>query len=508
MSALLLFASFCTASALLATSSVNQRARSPRMVLAASSVNQRTRSPRMVGGGAAGTAAGGGGDLSGGGDSERNKQIATLRNLFNAPDAIAEETSESSSDVDNARKLGLLRDLPLCRYSWCLLPGHQIAMSVWQPQYTLMFNRLLADPAPHYYLHVLLPGGAESLGEPGYELEPGSKSSLMGTLCRVAVAQRNQDSTLTLVVQGLGRGVVLRPTQMLPYSRGDVQLLPDSEALLASALASERAMAKLSIEAPPSRAIRRRMVAAGAAAELEAYLPYEAQQISVDAGGHLAPLNQFNASAGAAVFEAAPLAMEAALVGITMPREEPDELFSGSEATRLLDEAMDSATDSAAGATLVVEGLETLEMLEVQTWLELDVLLQTMRKTTQRAVPIPSQILGLLPPAPESGWPEDFELQVVAARLALDYNLQNEAYIGPDGDVRKMSYVPVDAAYPARKRAERLSWVIWAIIGNQKIGVNAYGGSPYQKVIEAEGTSERLRLVLMRLREIQRELQA
>ena len=85
----------------------------------------------MVGGGAAGTAAGGGGDLSGGGDSERNKQVAALRNLFNAPDADAapgEEVIGAVSDKEAARKRGLLLDLPLVRYSWCILPHHQIAM--------------------------------------------------------------------------------------------------------------------------------------------------------------------------------------------------------------------------------------------------------------------------------------------------------------------------------------------------------------------------------------------
>ena len=98
------------------------------------------------------------------------------------------------------------------------------ARSVWQPQYTLLFSNLLAQPPPHYYLHVLLPGGAESLGEPGYELEPGTKASLVGTLTRIVFARRNEDATLTLVVQGLCRGAVLRPTQYLPYSRGDVQV--------------------------------------------------------------------------------------------------------------------------------------------------------------------------------------------------------------------------------------------------------------------------------------------
>ena len=138
--------------------------------------------------GAAGTAAGGGGDLSGGGDEERNAQIAALRDLFAAPaaDVTGEESVATPSGTDDARRLGLFLDMPLVRYSWCLLPHTQVAMSVWQPQYTLLFNKLLGEPGPHYYLHVLLPGGAESLGQSGYELSPGSKASLTGTLCRIA----------------------------------------------------------------------------------------------------------------------------------------------------------------------------------------------------------------------------------------------------------------------------------------------------------------------------------
>ena len=70
-----------------------------------------------------------------------------------------------------------------------------------------------------------------------------------------------------------------------------------------------------------------------------------------------------------------------------------------------------------------------------------------------------------------------------------------------------ISYVPADAAYPPRKRAERLSWVLWAVIGDQKVGVNAFGGSPYQALIEADGTAERLRLVRAKLREIKGRLE-
>ena len=201
------------------------------------------------------------------------------------------------------------------------------------------------------------------MGEPGYELEPGSKASLMGTLCRVAVGQRNADSTLTLVVQGLGRGVVLRPTQMLPYSRGDVQLLPDCEALLAGALASERVLGTAAVAAP-ARAVKRRLVAAAAAAELEAHLPYEAVKVSVDAGGHLAPLNQLNVSAAAAVLAAAAPAVEEAIRGALSSLDgSGGPLYEGSAALRLLDGAVEAAERVAAGGEEAAADIGA-EMLE------------------------------------------------------------------------------------------------------------------------------------------------
>ena len=181
------------------------------------------RSAPLLMSGAAGTAAGGGGDLSGGNDEERNAQLASLRNMmFAAPE---EAEVPGASEVDSAERVGgLLLDLPLVRYSWCILPHHQIAMSVWQPQYTLLFDKLLAQPPPHYYLHVLLPGGAESLGQPGYELEPGTKSSLVGTLTRVVFARRNVTPRLSLTLNfTLTRTLtctltLARPTRRSPLS--------------------------------------------------------------------------------------------------------------------------------------------------------------------------------------------------------------------------------------------------------------------------------------------------
>ena len=264
---------------------------SPATLMLGWLVAQRTpaRSAPVLMSGAVGTAAGGGGDLSGGNDEARNAQLATLRNMMFAEPDEAEARGATEAEARGATEAervgGLLLDLPLVRYSWCLLPHHQIAMSVWQPQYTLLFDKLLAQPAPHYYLHVLLPGGAESLGQPGYELEPGTKSSLVGTLVRIVFARRNADATLTLVVQGLCRGAVLRPTQYLPYSKGDVQVLPDAEALRVAARAAARFTRGRPAAAAPSAAARRRMVAAAASVEASCWFGYEAVQLAVDEEG-------------------------------------------------------------------------------------------------------------------------------------------------------------------------------------------------------------------------------
>ena len=80
-------------------------------------------------------------------------------------------------------------------------------------------------------------------------------------------------------------------------------------------------------------------------------------------------------------------------------------------------------------------GLE--EFQQVQVWLELDELLRTLGRSSPASVPVPSQILGLLPPPPAGGWPDAFALADVAAKLA-ERNVE--------GDDEKIAggYVEVD----------------------------------------------------------------
>ena len=133
----------------------------------------------------------------------------------------------------------------------------------------------------------------------------------------------------------------------------------------------------------------------------------------------------------------------------------------------------------------------------------------------ETTVPVPSQLLGLLPQPPAAGWPETFELARIAQKLEEKYNELEPYYnlvgrgedkAGSPAATRAQSYVPADPAYAPRKRAERFSWLIWVLIGDQKVGVNSFSGSPYQALIEAHGTAERLRLALRKMREVKEAL--
>ena len=187
--------------------------------------------------------------------------------------------------------------------------------------------------------------------------------------------------------------------------------------------------------------------------------------------------------------------------------------------------AEEEAEGGAAEAEAEAVEAEELAALELQVWLELDALLTAVTAARPRPpsapppapLAVPQQLLGLMPPPPAGGWPEDCALAAAAAaRKARSESELDTKPVTPKGEGGgdqqpddepdaaaqvDQGYVPVAAAYPARKRAERLSWAIWAVIGDQKVGVNAFGGSPYQPLLEADGTAERLRAARLKLRE-------
>jgi hypothetical protein len=94
------------------------------------------------------------------------------------------------------------------------------------------------------------------------------------------------------------------------------------------------------------------------------------------------------------------------------------------------------------------EELRALASLETQVWLELDALLRAIasRLPPGRPAPVPSQLLGLLPPPPDAGWPDSFALAEVGARLEARYRGAMA-----EGELRGdlcWSYVPYEHGLP------------------------------------------------------------
>ena len=119
------------------------------------------------------------GDLAGGQNVERNAQVAALKKAFynsEAPDraggggGFAEGTGQVSL-------LGVLRDMPVCRWEMHMLPGFNHVLNVWQPMYTHMFEAILAQKQPWYYVHLQTPGGTKNLMHPDFNLGRNSEKS-------------------------------------------------------------------------------------------------------------------------------------------------------------------------------------------------------------------------------------------------------------------------------------------------------------------------------------------
>jgi hypothetical protein len=241
------------------------------------------------------------GDLEDGTNAERNAQIASLKKSFySAPTSRDERIPEEeqvgtpTATAGEVSLLGVLRDMPLCRWEMTMLPGYNQVLNVWQPMYTHMFETIIAKEEPWYYVHLQTPGGSKNLMNPEFGLDnPDSKTPRVGVLMRVIKAERRQDSRLTCVVQGLSRVRVLEETQKEPYARATVQHLPDDELTrVYYSRAQEILLARVSNEPAGTQVGVRRVEGwvhtvahAAAVASQVGWQPFESETVSLTDGG-------------------------------------------------------------------------------------------------------------------------------------------------------------------------------------------------------------------------------
>ena len=142
--------------------------------------------------------------------------------------------------------------------------------------------------------------------------------------------------------------------------------------------------------------------------------------------------------------------------------------------------------------------------MERNVWIALDTMLRLLTTINpQLQIPVPSQLLGLLPIEKESGsddndtsiaWPIGFKLEEYATQLQA-----NNAIIGTTS---KSPFIRVseNTSYPMARRAARLSYSIWIILESISMLQGSSAGSPgpsfptKQQILEETAIYKRLQM--------------
>mmetsp|Transcript_6969 Transcript_6969/g.10813 ORF Transcript_6969/g.10813 Transcript_6969/m.10813 type:complete len:644 (+) Transcript_6969:30-1961(+) len=115
---------------------------------------------------------------------------------------------------------------------------------------------------------------------------------------------------------------------------------------------------------------------------------------------------------------------------------------------------------SSISSTPTSTSVEAVQMMEYHLWRSLDNMLRLLSMVSSASVPLPSQLMGLLPKRDD--WPADFLLEGAAT------SLENSG--GNIGTSFKSPFVRVDqvaassSKYSPLRRAHRLSYVIWMLL--------------------------------------------
>jgi hypothetical protein len=416
----------------------------------------------------------------------RMKLVRQLQKSFykdeEGPTLSEAASSESSSSTDAT----IISNLPLWRVQWTELPGSQNVLNVHVPHYTNMFQKILRGKSRewgddgsdgnddsedimkqqhHYFGHIFLPGGSENLDDPSYELQVGD----IGTLMTISDARQQSDGRLTLIVQALERFEIQRVERShSPYAIADVAILPDSEQLI------DVAGMKITIDNDNATSIADnasdddndndsdKKDRALAVSEAFANHPFEYRRVSID--------------------ECEITSDDGTVVGLGVSP------LSNYDATKQRLRSEKSNPDTGIDINIDIDNdahhRDLVAIAESQVWIQLDELLKLLRIASNGVgVPVPTQLMGLLPRSrsalssqdttaavvvTEEPWPDKFDLE----RLATNFEDQS----GTVGTHSKSPFVRVDEKisnesnennssqqYSSLRRAQRLSYVVWTL---------------------------------------------
>lgn len=135
-----------------------------------------------------------------------------------------------------------------------------------------------------------------------------------------------------------------------------------------------------------------------------------------------------------------------------------------------LDDMVDAGVLRSAGEAVEIGDVN---QYEIRVWVELDALIRNLAVVTAdqgRSMPVPTQLLHLLPPPPPLGWPEAFAFKQIKEEQERE---------GVQEDIT--------AHYPAQRRQQRFSYLVFTVLGENP---------DLQQVLESKSTAGRLAVAL------------
>ncbi len=374
--------------------------------------------------------------------AERMNMVRKLQRMYYQDEKETSKPPEKDSFI--------MEDVPLWRTQWTELPGSQRVLNVHVPHYTNMFRKILSsDTKTKYFGHLYLPGGSENIDNPEYRLEENTKSTLIGTLMKITSYKELNDGRMLLVVQALEKfRVVGAKRHHSPYSIATIEIKPDKELVEAQ----ERKSSSSDID-------------------MDKFL------------------NEEDANIALAVEEAFEW-HDYEFLSVTNATVQKDQ--TSIAVSPLANYNIDFESSKRVSPPRNKDINYSVLALEHKVWLCLDEMIQLLRafldsgKEAKAKMPIPSQLLGLLPVNPIQPWPDNFLLEKHARKLE-----DEELFVGT---FSKSRFVRVDnhcVDYPHIRRAQRLSFAIWTLT-ESILASGDEGSDAYQRILEVDMVEKRL----------------
>lgn len=367
-------------------------------------------------------------------------------------------------------------DLPLLRDEWAELPGYQRVLHVHIPNYSHMIHTIInSDTTQKYFGYLSLPGGPDNIDDPSYRLELGTLAPLTGVLMQITDYKQLDDGVLLVVVQALEKFRVIDVKRHgFPYSIATVEIVPDQE------LQSMHQHHAINVENYQDGSTVFKTMYEGlnhpnafhhaeAVAEAFRVHPFEVRPVTLreqnvhgeEDMGNVYPLTSYDGS----------------------PRK------------------LQKSNTNQNTSFNTEQTIDKLLRMEYEVWIRIDRMMQKLfilsGNDSNEKVPLPYEVLSLLPSTPYKPWPSDFTLEHYAKRVQHDQAVQAMM-----GTTICRSFIRVDDKYEYNvlRRLQRLSYAVWPLA--QIILQDEFDDGFKQSVLEMHSTSDRLSFALSKFERI------